>query len=155
MTAEPIVKIIEVARSPEDAFEVFVTRMASWWPLSTHCRAVTAKGERAVDILIEPKVGGRVAEKLDSGELRDWGHVTVYEPGRRFAMNWRMGRPAEQGTDLEVMFEALGAGRCRVRLTHSGWERLGEDGATMRGRYGGGWVTVFEECYGKAAGRLS
>jgi hypothetical protein len=31
---------------------------------------------------------------------------------------------------------------------------MGEEAARMRDAYNGGWVTVFEKCFGECAGRI-
>ena len=148
----PVVKSIDIKRSAADAFRIFTDEISTWWPLETHSRARSAEGERAVRVTIEPRVGGRVYEALSDGRELDWGEVFAFEPGVRFAMQWRMGRPAEQATDVEVRFEPLSAHTCRVTLTHANWERMGEEGVKLRDAYNGGWVSVFEQGFGGRAG---
>lgn len=150
----PIVKSIDVRRSAADAFRIFTEEVSAWWPMKTHSRAKDAAGERTVKVTIEPRVGGRVYETLHDGRELEWGEVSAFEPGKHFAMNWTMGRPKEQTTDVIVRFEPLGAQSCRVTLTHENWERMGEEGAKMREAYNNGWVTVFDRCFGDLAGRM-
>lgn len=147
----PIVKSIEIRRSAQDAFRMFTAEITAWWPLATHSRARDADGERSLKVTIEPHVGGRVFETLNTGAERDWGEVLAWDPGARFAMRWQMGRPREQGTEVDVMFEAIDADRCRVTLRHSHWERLGEAARELRGQYDHGWNLVFGERYAKYA----
>jgi hypothetical protein len=143
----PIVKSIEVRRSASDAFRVFTEELTAWWPLATHSRARGAEGERSVKVTIEPRVGGRVYETLNTGEERDWGEVLAWAPGTKFAMRWQMGRPQEQGTEVEVTFDPVEVAVCRVTLRHAHWERLGEAGPELRHQYDNGWNYVFGECY--------
>lgn len=150
----PIIKTIEVRRSAADAFRVFTDEISAWWPKETHTRANTAAGERTRIITIEPRVGGRVFETLEDGRELEWGEVDVFEPGARFVMHWRLGRPVAQGTLVSVRFEALAPDRCRVTLTHENWERMGAEGANMREAYNNGWVKVFDQCFGDLAGRI-
>lgn len=140
----PVVKTIDVARSAIDAFRLFTQEMGAWWPLETHTRANRAAGERAVRVVVEPRVGGRVYEVLVDGRELDWGEVEIHDPGAHFAMRWRVGAPHEEGTRVSVRFEALAPQSCRVTLTHENWERMGADGAKMRDAYNQGWVEVFE-----------
>ncbi len=149
----PIVKSIDVRRTAADAFRVFTEEISAWWPVETHSRARDAAGERPVSVTIEGQVGGRIYETLDDGRELDWGVVTAFEPGALFALEWRLGRPAAQSTDVSVRFEPLGEERCRVTLTHENWERMGADGPKLREGYNVGWVTVFEEGFGARAGR--
>lgn len=149
----PIVKTIDVRRSAADAFRIFTDEMTAWWPMQSHTRAKSAEGEKCVRVTVEPRVGGRVYETLSDGRELDWGEVSAYEPAALFAMHWRMGRPAGQGTDVIVRFEPLSPQTCRVTLTHENWERMGAEGATLRDNYDVGWVAVFEQCFGGYAGR--
>ena len=151
----PIEKSVNVRRSAGDAFRLFTEEISAWWPIGTHSRARDAAGEKTVRVTIEPRLGGRVFEELNTGEERDWGKVTVFEPGVRFAMSWSMGRPAAEATDVSVRFEPLSAQSCRVTLTHANWERMGEDAEKLRGNYNNGWVVVFEQGFAAFAGKIS
>lgn len=150
----PIVKTIDVRRSAADAFRIFTAEIAAWWPLESHTRAKTAAGEKTVNVIIEPRVGGRVYETLNDGRELEWGDVRAWEPGKHFAMGWRLGRPIEQTTDVSVRFEPLSEQSCRVTLTHENWERMGEEAAKLREGYNNGWVRVFEQGFGARAGRI-
>ncbi len=149
----PIVKTIDVRRSAAEAFRIFTAEISTWWPKETHTRAKTADGEVTERVTIEPRVGGRIYETLNDGRELEWGEVSAYEPGKFFAMQWRMGRPAAQSTDISVRFEPLGDASCRVTLTHENWERMGEEGAKLRENYNNGWATVFNQRYGDFANR--
>jgi len=149
VTIEPVVKTIEVDLAVEAAFALFTDRIGAWWPKTTHARSVHEHNSAAVDITLEPRVGGRLYETTPEGEHLEWGIVTAYEPARRVAFTWRMGRPEEQASNVEVVFDDLGGDRTRVQLTHAGWERLGADGQKQRDGYDQGWVGVLGE-YQKA-----
>jgi hypothetical protein len=150
----PIVKVLHVRRSARDAFRIFTEDMSAWWPLGKHSAAKFAEGEVSAGVTVEPRVGGRVYETLTSGEERDWGEVTAFEPGALFALRWRLGRMPPPGTDVSVRFEPLSDASCRVTLTHEHWERVGADGPALREGYNNGWVSVFERGFGDFAGRL-
>jgi len=150
----PVVKSIDVRRSAGDAFRIFTEEISAWWPMESHTRAKSAAGERTVRVTVEPRVGGRVYETLQDGRELDWGEVRAFEPGKLFALAWRLGRPVEQTTDVSVTFEPLDAQSCRVTLTHENWERMGEEGERLRNAYNGGWVTVFEKGFGGYAGLI-
>ena len=143
----PIVKTVELRRSVADAFRIFTNEIFKWWPSATHTRAKSAAGEKTVRITVEPRVGGRVFETLNTGEERDWGEVLAFEPGRRFAMSWQLGRERDKAGEVEVLFEAAGEAACRVTLTHAHWERLGEEAARLHGNYDSGWDLVFGKCF--------
>jgi hypothetical protein len=141
----PVVKTIEVRRSAADAFRLFVHEMDKWWPLGTHALS-PENGTKAVAVAVDAHVGGRVTERGADGREFHWGDVLAYEPGRRFAMTWQLGRAREKSGEVEVTFEPIGDGACRITLIHSGWERM-EDGVRMREGYNAGWAGVFEQAY--------
>lgn len=149
----PVVKTVDVRRSARDAFRLFTDEISAWWPLKTHTRAKDALGQKSVRVTIEPRVGGRVYETLKDGKELDWGEVLAYNPGRLFSMEWHMGRPVEQATEVSVRFEAQDPSSCRVTLTHENWERMGDEAEKMRKSYDNGWVAVFEKGFGEFAGR--
>jgi hypothetical protein len=64
-------KVVSVKSPQEVAWRVFTEKMSTWWPLATH-KIGTAK---AVDVVIEPRVGGRWYERGDDGSTGDWGRV--------------------------------------------------------------------------------
>ena len=146
---EPIIKTLDVNCSPEKAFEVFVTRIGTWWPLAGHSSSA-GDGKDALDVTIEPRVGGAFFETRHDGAKDLWGEVLEYSPGEKFASTWHPGNNKDHPTRLDVVFEAAGEGGCRVTLTHSGWEAWADRAEEMRGNYNGGWDIVFGENYAGA-----
>lgn len=140
---DPIVKEITVPCDAQMAFDIFVHRIASWWPLDGHS-ASAGDGKAAQDLTIEPHVGGEMYETKHDGTRDLWGKVLEFEPGRKLATTWHPGNNKDNPTRLDVAFEAAGDG-CRVTLTHSGWEAWGEKADEMRDNYNGGWEIVFTE----------
>lgn len=152
-TIAPVIKTIEVSHSPLDTFLAFTEEIGAWWPLETHTRANRSDGERSVNVVVEPRVDGRIYEVLQDGRELDWGVVAGFEPGVHFSMHWRLGRPAEQGTLVSVRFEPIEPSGCRVTLTHENWERMGEEGARMREAYENGWIEVLERRFAAHLGK--
>lgn len=150
---DPIVKTVVVRRSAADAFRIFTEQIFEWWPLATHTMAKDALGEKTVTVTIEPRVGGRIFERLNTGTERDWGDVRIFEPARRLVFDFYIGRTREFASEVDVRFEALGAGECRVTLTHAKWDRLGAEAPRARSQFDGGWMKVFEDGFGRFAGR--
>ena len=100
-------------------------------------------GEDEIEsIVVEGRVGGRIYEQWRNGESASWGEVTVWDPPRRLALSWMPNPTAAAVTEVDVEFEALSDASTRVRLTHSGWERFGEEGPDKRGQYDSGWPVV-------------
>jgi uncharacterized protein YndB with AHSA1/START domain len=151
----PIVKSVEVRRTASDAFRLFTEEVSAWWPLKTHSRAKDSAGEVTLRMDIETRVGGRVFETLNTGEQREWGEVLTFEPGKRLVILFQMGMPREKAGEVEVKFEPLGDKTCRVTLTHSNWERWGDEAEAMRGRFDGGWEFIFVDSFGTYAGPVS
>jgi hypothetical protein len=56
MATETIHKTVLVDFTPEEAFELFTARIASWWPVRTHSYG----GDAVKNVVCEPRVGGRV-----------------------------------------------------------------------------------------------
>lgn len=142
----PVVKTLEIKRSAQDTFRMYVHEAAKWWPLETH--AISPEhGTRAVDHVVEPRVGGRIYEIAEDGRTFDLGEVLIYEPGRRFAMSWQLGQPRDVSGEVEVRFDPVSDNSCRLTLTHSGWERMGDKGREMREGYNQGWESVLGQTF--------
>jgi uncharacterized protein YndB with AHSA1/START domain len=137
-TAEDLTvyKRVVVNRPREEAFELFTAGLASWWPFETHSPA----NERPEEVVFEERVGGRVYDRLASGEEHEWATVSAWEPPERFVLDWHVsrGRPS---TELEVRFEPEDSGT-RVELEHRGWERHADEAAETHRSYDEGWDTV-------------
>jgi uncharacterized protein YndB with AHSA1/START domain len=139
MTAVATAEVV-VDASPEQAFALFTEEIGMWWRRDS---PYWNDPERAASILIEPRVGGRFVEVHDpeTREGFEIGHVTAWEPGRRLGLTWRQADwPDGASTDVEVRFEAAGAGT-RVRLEHSGFE-LVPGAEAFVGGYDAGWKEI-------------
>ena len=132
--AMTIRKTIEVAATRERAFDVFTSGIAGWWPTDTH----SIGEERVADLVLEPQVGGLLFEVLDDGTRHEWADVEAFEPPALLRLNWRV-NPRRAATTVEVVFTALGDGRTRVELTHSGF-----DDPESFESYETGWDPVME-----------
>ena len=126
---EAIRKTVLVDFPPEEAFDLFTARIASWWPVRTHSYG----GDDVKNVVLEPFVGGRLYEVTDAGE-QDWGKILVWEPPGRLLLDWQIGEAC--GTEVEVTFAPEGPGS-RVVLEHRGF-----GGDEPRDRYSGGWDAV-------------
>ncbi|HVE97834.1 MAG TPA: SRPBCC domain-containing protein [Mycobacteriales bacterium] len=137
MTAiAPVRRSVTVVSDPGTAFRVFTEEMAAWWPLLTH----SVGGADAVGVTVEPRVGGRVVERLRSGAEETWGTVTEWSPPTRLGLTWHPGRAPSEETRVVVTFSAVGA-ETLVELEHTGWESRA-DGAAIQRNYDEGWVLV-------------
>jgi uncharacterized protein YndB with AHSA1/START domain len=126
---DAIRKTVLVDFAPAEAFELFTTRIASWWPVGTHSYG----GDEVTDVVLEPRAGGRLYEVTAAGE-QEWGSVLAWEPPDRVVIDWQIGEAG--GTEVEVRFSPEGPGT-RVELEHRGFEE-----SDPRDRYDGGWDIV-------------
>jgi uncharacterized protein YndB with AHSA1/START domain len=132
-------KSIRIERAPAVTFRAFCEEIGRWWPSK---KGFSFGGERANDLLMEGRVGGRFFERYTDGTEFEIGRVEAYEPPRLVAFTWRAPK-WEAPTRVEVRFTPDGAGT-RVDLEHSGWEQGAVMGADQKG-YTGGWEMILRE----------
>jgi uncharacterized protein YndB with AHSA1/START domain len=137
---EPLEIEFDVHCPPRLAFEVWTTRIASWWPKSH-----TVSGESDVEVVLEARAGGRIYERSSSGGEHEWGEVTAFEPPDRLAYLWHIRRDRADATQVEITFSAQGEAGTRVRIEHRGWERLGADAESWRDRNNAAWGSLLSE----------
>jgi uncharacterized protein YndB with AHSA1/START domain len=131
---EPLRRSVVVACSADHAFATWTARASAWWP-PEH----TMSGERALRIVFEPRVGGRIFERTADGRELEWGEVTAWEPPRRLGYRWSIATTPEEATEVEIVFREESPSATRVEIEHRGWERLGERGAGWREVNQSGW----------------
>ena len=95
-----------------------------------------------MEIVFEPRAGGRIFERTRSGQEIEWGQVTEWDPPRRLRYLWHIATEPENATDVEIAFRPLSDASTRVEIEHSGWDRLGELGPSWRDTNRGGWDGV-------------
>jgi uncharacterized protein YndB with AHSA1/START domain len=131
---EPLRVELDVRCNAQHAFSMWTERFGRWWP-----RSHTVSGGPEA-IVLEGFIGGRLYERSPDGREIDWGEITAWEPPQRLAYLWHIRRDRADATDVEITFVDRGDGTTRVEIVHSGWERLGADGATWRDANRGGWA---------------
>lgn len=132
--SKPLRLSYEIQCSPEHAFEVWTTRVSTWWP-----KDHSASGHPAALVVLEPRRGGRIFERTPDGAEIDWGEITVWSPPRRLGYLWHIGSDRNAATDVELTFVDLGDGTTRLDIVHTGWERLGAEGPASREANTNGW----------------
>jgi uncharacterized protein YndB with AHSA1/START domain len=151
-TLSAVRRSVTVEATPERAFEVFTAGFATWWPIESH----HIGDAMAVDVVIEPRAGGRWFERGADGNECLWGFVTHWEPTSRVVLAWHLTPeyafdpdPA-RASEVEVRFTAQDAGTL-VELEHRGFERRADGGALTREKVSaeGGWGELLEN-YAKA-----
>jgi uncharacterized protein YndB with AHSA1/START domain len=131
---EPLRLSFEIQCPPEHAFEVWTTRVSSWWP-----KGHSTSGDPGTDVVLEPRLGGRLFERTPDGTEIDWGEITIWSPPLRLGYLWHIRRDRNDATDVELTFVDLGNGTTRLDIVHTGWERLGTEGPSWREANTSGW----------------
>lgn len=112
---EPIRQSVHVDCPIEEAFRLFTESFGEWWPADLH----SLSGDEAPSCEMEPWRGGKIIERAPSGEERECGEVSTWEPPERLVFTLAPGR---QSVDVRFRVEADGT---RVTLIHTGWEAPG------------------------------
>lgn len=114
--SDSVTTTVEVAVAPEVAFDVFTREIDAWYQVD---KDTLPDITRMAAIRFEPCAGGRLLDVHDTatGEGRELGRITRWEPGRRLAFT------DNEGTEVDVVFERSNTGT-RVTLTHRGLNRL-------------------------------
>ena len=144
---EPVRTSIVVQAPVERAFEVFTAEMASWWPPENHI----IEAELA-EMVVEPRVGGRIYDRGVDGSECVWARVLAYEPPDRFVFSWdispqwQLEPDPERTSEVEVRFIAESDSRTRVELEHRHIERHGDGWEAMHASVGSpdGWPKGLE-----------
>jgi uncharacterized protein YndB with AHSA1/START domain len=117
-----------VVRAPIGrAFAAFAEGMGHWWPADHHIAEADF-----VDVLIEPRLGGRWYERGADGSECDWGRVLAWDPPRHLALSWHLNGSFAYDPDparasrVDISFVPAGDTVTRLELVHSGLDRHGE-----------------------------
>jgi uncharacterized protein YndB with AHSA1/START domain len=144
---EPLRLSLVVACPAEHAFNTWTTRATAWWP-PDH----TVSRQDSLEVVFEPRVGGRIFERTPAGMEIDWGEITAWEPPRRIAYLWHIAADRSNATDVEIVFNQLPDATTRVEIEHRGWERLGAKGQPWRDANRSGWDGVLPAYTAACAG---
>jgi uncharacterized protein YndB with AHSA1/START domain len=141
----PVVRSVFVGAPPSRAFEIFTAGVGRWWPKAHHL----GSGD-LVEVVIEPRLGGRWYERTTDGAECDWGQVLAWEPPAHLSLSWHLlpswdGVDPRQSSVIEVTFEATGDGT-QVTLEHTGIERHGPQWRQIHDGVAGaqGWAWILE-----------
>lgn len=125
-------KSIMVRRPVETAFTAFTEEIGRWWPL----KQFSFGGERAKEIYLEGKVGGRLYERFKDGDEFTIGTVSLFDAPNRVTFTWQ--QPNWHGpTVVDVSFTPVPEGTL-VELEHRDWETAGVSSEAASG-YEKGW----------------
>jgi hypothetical protein len=122
---------VEVPLSVEAAFDLFTGRIKDFWPTEHSIGAAPF-----VDIVIEPRAGGRWYERAADGAECQWGGVVDWNPPHSLTLAWQISATWEYDPELhtlvDVAFTPAGRDATRVELRHHGLENYGERAEEMR-----------------------
>jgi uncharacterized protein YndB with AHSA1/START domain len=146
-TLTAVNRSVTVRASPERAFEVFTAGFNTWWPIESHHIGETM----AVEVVIEPRAGGRWFERDAEGAECEWGFVTEWDPPHRLVLAWHLTPEYEfdpdpgKATEIEVRFTPQD-GETLVELEHRCFEKHAETGARIRETVSGpgGWTELIQ-----------
>lgn len=152
-TAELIILSRKVSVPPERAFEVFVDRLAEWWP-----REYTWGGDRLDTIAIEAKMNGRCFERASDGTESVWGTVLTVDRPNHIVFAWqikpdRTPEPTEgTASRVDVRFVENDGGT-EVVVVHRDFPRHGDGWQTYKDNMASkkGWPHIMD-LYTKAVG---
>jgi uncharacterized protein YndB with AHSA1/START domain len=127
---------VSLSVAPGVAFEIFTSEIDRWWVRGPKYRNA---GKRAGFIRLEPGVGGRLFESIESGgeeRVFEVGRVKIWEPPSRLAFSWRNSAfVANEQTEVEVVFVPTPSGTL-VTVTHRGWASIRDDHPARHGETG-------------------
>jgi uncharacterized protein YndB with AHSA1/START domain len=150
VSVDPLRLTFDIECPVDHAFDVWTTRLSSWWP-----KGHSASGDRDTVITLEPGLGGRIFERTPDGTEIDWGQITAWEPPHRLGYVWHIGRDRSDATDVELTFADRGDGTTRLEIVHSGWERLGSEGTSWREANTNGWTALIPAFAAAASARVA
>ncbi len=109
---------------PQQAFDVFVQQMDTWWPRQgVFPYSFAPKSTRPLHICFEAQPGGRYYETFADGGEYIIGRINIWEPPARLAYTWR--DPTWQGeTTIELRFDDEGEGT-HIRYQQNGFAAAG------------------------------
>lgn len=132
-------KSVSVRCPPDRAFTVFTREIGRWWPLK---RGFSFDRERANEIFLDDRVGGRFYERFIDGTEGEIGRVIRCEPPHLIVFSFNASG-WETPTEVEVRF-AVEAGGTRVDLEHRGFEASPKMRERGKG-FTGGWDIVLAQ----------
>lgn len=140
----PIRKVMRVRASRAHAFDVFASRMGSWW-FKDHSVVAMLHATTQADVVIEPREGGRWYEVGANGAEYQWGRVLAWDPPARLALAWQLTGEFTYDPGFETIVEVTFAEDgefTEVVFEHRGLERFGETADKTRESMDAGWGAI-------------
>ena len=116
-------KEVIVNASQETAFNVFTTKMDSWWPKTHHIGKTPM-----IASILEGRRNGRWYSRHEDGSEANVGHVIDWDPFGRVVLAWQVDGNFNYDpnliTEVEVEFISKGAQSTLVRMEHRDIQKL-------------------------------
>jgi uncharacterized protein YndB with AHSA1/START domain len=110
-----------------------------------------------MDVIVEPRAGGRWYERGEDGSETEWGKVLQWEPPARVVLAWQLDGNWKYNpaciTEVEINFTAQGAQGTRVDFEHRHLERLGANASAVRELLNSGWGGILDLYAKQVAGK--
>jgi uncharacterized protein YndB with AHSA1/START domain len=144
ITAATVVRDSVVVEAPIGvAFDVFTTNFGAWFP-----REYNLMADPIAERTFEPRAGGEIVDRSESGDECRWSDVLAYEPPTRVVFTWKISpmwtieSDRHKVSEVEVRFVPESDERTRVELEHRHLDRHGEGWQQLRDAVagGGGWT---------------
>jgi uncharacterized protein YndB with AHSA1/START domain len=147
---DPLRLKFTVSCQADHAFLMWTERASLWWPVNH-----TVSQKRDVEVITEPRVGGRVYERTPTGEEIEWGSILAWQPPKRLLYRWHIMSEPRDATEVEVRFTDQGDGTTLVTIEHRGWEAFGLEGPVRRDNNRIGWEGLLPYFVSACASRRS
>jgi uncharacterized protein YndB with AHSA1/START domain len=133
----PIRRTLRVRAGREKAFDTFVAGMGGWW-LKGHSLLASPQ----VDVVVEPRAGGRWYEVAEDGSEQLWGKVLDWRRPERVRLAWQLDADWTYDPDFETIVEVsftADGDHTIVEFEHRDLEAFGDKAAQTREAMDGGW----------------
>ena len=106
---EPVRKSFEVELPPLEAFQLFTSEMAVWWPATHHIGP-----SPFIEIVIEPRAGGGWFEVDQDGTTCQRGSILAWDPPQKLVLtwglqsDWKFDPDLSKSSEVEVRFVPMG-----------------------------------------------
>ena len=144
MVIEPVRKSFEVELPLLEAFQLFTSDIAVWWPATHHIGP-----SPFIEIVVEPRVGGGWFEVDQDGTTCQWGSILAWEPPDKLVLtwglqsDWKFDPDLSKSSEVEVRFVPMGDSATLVEFEHRYLERHYE-GEKIAVGVNSGWDVVLE-----------
>lgn len=92
----------------DQAFDGFTDGVHLWWPVAE--QSISGEGSHVAFLR------DHVVEETEDGEEILWADVMEWESGEFIQLHWILGQEQYGSADVEIHFEAAGAGQTQVRV---------------------------------------